>query len=198
MGKFTKIVLTLFTGVWLASCGQQQSDKASENEVRKTTQVYQDAFNQKDASKLAALWAPDATYINPVTGETADGREAIEKLYKDKFAQDKNRHLEVSVKSVEFPNPDEAVERGVMKVTAPDQPTKQMAYAVGYVRENGKWLVSDINEIELQEAPDNSEHLMELAWLIGKWEDSDDNVEITFDNQWDKNKNFIIQHFNMT
>ena len=32
---------------------------------------------------------------------------------------------------------------------------------------------------------------------MGKWEDSDDNVEIFFDNQWDKYKNFITQQFKM-
>lgn len=193
-------VLALLTSFWLASCGQPQQskiEKADENEIRKVTQAYQEAYNQQDAEKLAALWASDAIYINPVTGESAEGREAIEKLFKDKFAKNVDKRVQITVKEIEFQNPSEAVERGVVKVTAPDQPTKQIAYAVGYVKENGKWLVNDINEIELQEIPDNSEHLKELAWMIGKWEDSDDNVEITLDNQWDKNKNFIIQHFNM-
>jgi hypothetical protein len=72
-----------------------------------------------------------------------------------------------------------------------------MAYQAEYVRENGKWLVNAIKEIEQQEPQSNFEQLKDLAWLIGKWEDSDDNIEILFDNQWDKYKNFITQHFKM-
>lgn len=176
---------------------QSKAENADENAIRQATREYQEAYNQQDAEKLAAFWASDATYVNPLTGEAAGGREAIAKLFKDKFAQNKNKRAEIKVTDIEFENPSEAVVRGVMKVTEEDQPAKKIAYAVGYVKEKGKWLVNDINEIEMQEATDNSEHLKDLAWLIGKWEDSDDNVEINFDNQWDKNKNFIIQHFNM-
>ncbi len=84
-----------------------------------------------------------------------------------------------------------------MKVTVDDQPVQQIAYQTEYVKENGKWLIKSIKEIELQEPSSNFEHLKDLAWLVGKWEDSDDNVDILFDNQWDKYKNFITQYFKM-
>lgn len=193
-----KIVLTLLSAAWLAGCSQaKQHEEAEENAIRNVVQAYQEAYNQQDAAKLAAQWASDASYINPVTGESAQGREAIEKLFKEKFAQGKKRHLEVAIKSIEFPNANEAIENGVMKVTIDDQPAQQMAYKAGYVKENGKWLVKAINEIKLQEPSSNFEQLKDLAWMVGKWEDTDDNVEILFDNQWDKYKNFITQHFKM-
>lgn len=198
MQKCSKIVLTLLSAAWLAGCGQaQQNKETDEKGIRNATQAYQEAYNQQDTAKLTTLWASDATYINPVTGESAIGREAIEKLFKEKFAQGKKRHLEIAIKSIEFPDTDEAIENGVMKVTVPDQPAQQAAYEVGFVRENGKWLVNAINEIELQEASSNFEQLKDLAWLVGKWEDSDDNVQILFDNQWDEYKNFLTQHFKM-
>lgn len=198
MQKCSKIVLTLLAAAWLAGCGQaQQNKQADEKAIRNAVQEYQEAYNQQDTAKLTALWASDATYINPVTGESAEGREEIEKLFKEKFAQGKKRHLEIAIKSIEFPNADEAIETGVIKVTVPDQPAQQAVYEVGYVKENGKWLMNAINEIELQEASSNFEQLKDLAWLVGKWEDSDDNVQILFDNQWDKYKNFITQHFQM-
>lgn len=198
MQTFSKIILILLAGAWLAGCGQaNQNEKSDEKAIRNVVQSYQEAYNQQDAAKLTAQWASDATYINPVTGESAEGREAIEKLFKEKFAQGKKRRLEITIKNIEFPNADEAIENGVMKVTVDDQPARQMAYQAGYVRENGKWLVKAINEIELQEASSNFEQLKDLAWMVGKWEDSDDNVGILFDNQWDKYKNFITQHFKM-
>lgn len=226
MQTFSKIVLTLLTAGWLAGCSQAQqndeadekgvqnsmqayevadneqdaakpNDEAEEKAIRNIIQAYQEAYNQHDAAKLSALWATDATYNNPVTGESAEGREAIEKLFKEKFADGKKRRLEIDIKSIEFPSEDEAIEDGVMKVTIDDQPAKQVAYEMEYVKENGKWLMNAINEIELQEPSSHFEQLKDLEWLVGKWEDSDENVDILFDNQWDKHKNFITQQFQM-
>lgn len=198
MQIYSKIVLSMLAAAWLVGCGQtQQNEKTDEKAIRNIVQSYQEAYNQQDAAKLASQWASDATYINPVTGEAAEGREAIENLFKQKFTQDHKRHLEITIKSIEFPNADEAVENGVMKVTIDDQPTQQVAYQAEYVKENGHWLIKAISEIELQEPPSNFEQLKDLAWLVGKWEDLDDHVDILFDNQWDKYKNFITQHFTM-
>lgn len=198
MQTFSKIVLTLLAAGWLVGCGQAKpNEEADGKAIRNVVQSYQEAYNQQDATKLAAQWASDATYINPVTGESAEGKEAIEKLFKEKFAQGKKRRLEIAIKSIEFPHPDEAIENGVMKVSVDDQPVQQMAYQTEYVKKNGKWLVKAINEIELQEPSSNFEQLKDLAWLVGKWKDSDDHVDILFDNQWDKYKNFITQHFKM-
>lgn len=198
MQKYSKIVLTLLTAVWLTGCNQtQQNDDADEKAIRNTVQAYQEAYNQQDATKLAALWASNATYFNPLTGESAEGREALEKLFKDRFAKEKKSHVDISIKNIEFLSADEAIENGVMKVTVPDQPVQQVAYEVGFVKENGKWVVNSINEIGQQEPSSNYEQLKELEWLVGKWEDVDDNVEILFDNQWDKYKNFITQNFQL-
>lgn len=198
MQTFSKIVLALLAVVWLAGCNQtQQNEEADEKAIRNVVQSYQKAYNQQDAAKLTAQWASDAIYVNPLTGESAEGKEAIEKLFKEKFEQGRKRHLEIMIKSIEFPSADEAIEKGVMRVSIDDQPTQQMAYQAGYVRKHGKWLVKAINEIELQEPSSNFEHLKDLAWLVGKWEDSDDNVDIVFDTQWDKYKNFITQNFKM-
>lgn len=198
MQTFSKIVLTLLAAAWLGGCGQaKQNENADETAIRNIVHSYQEAYNQQDAAKLTAQWAADAVYVNPVTGESAEGSAAIEKLFKEKFAQGKKRHLEVTTKTIEFPNANEAVQTGVMKVTGDDQPAQEMAYQTVFVRENGKWLVKAINEIELQEPPSNFEQIKDLAWLVGKWQDSDENVDILFDTQWDKHKNFITQNFKM-
>lgn len=45
--------------------------------------------------------------------------------------------------------------------------------------------------------PLSYEHLKELEWLVGKWEDNDkdDNVKVTSTFEWDEQKNFLLQHF---
>lgn len=195
MQTYSKIFLALLTMACLSGFIQVQQEE--EKAIRNTVQAYQKAYNEKDSAKLSSLFASDASYFNPVTGDSAEGREAIEKLFRDKFAEGNNRRLEVEIKSIEFLSADEALENGVMKITLADQPAKQFAYQLGYVKENGKWQINSINEIQLQEAPSNFEQLKDLAWLIGRWADTDENIEILFDNRWDKNKNFIIQDFIM-
>ena len=38
-------------------------------------------------------------------------------------------------------------------------------------------------------------NLKEIEWLIGTWEDQAEDVTILVNGQWDKYKNFILQHF---
>lgn len=198
MYSFFKVFLTLLMAFEVAGFTQgQSSEEADKAEIRNIVSSYQEAYNQQDAAKLTADWTSDAVYINPVTGDSAEGKEAIEKLFREKFAQGGKRHLEITVKSIDFPNADEAIEKGVMHVTIDDQPMQQLAYQTEYVRRDGKWLVKAIGEIELQEPFSNFEQLKELTWLLGKWEDFDDHIDITFDTQWDKHKNFITQHFKL-
>ena len=114
MQSFSKITLTLLLAVtWLiGSALTEPHAETDEKGIRDAAQKYQDAYNGQDATKFAALWASDATYLNPVTGESAEGREAIEKLFKEKFTQGKKRHLEVNIKDIEFPSENEAIENG--------------------------------------------------------------------------------------
>lgn len=186
-----KIMLILLAASWLS--GSEADEKA----IRNIVQSYQDAYNQEDAAKLTAAWASDAIYINPVTGDLAEGKEAIEKLFREKFSENKTRHLEIEIKSIEFPNADEAIEKGLINVTIDNQPAFKMAFQSEYTKENGKWLVKAFREIELQEPVSHFEQLKSLEWLVGKWEDSDENVDILLDTQWDKYKNFITQNFKM-
>lgn len=197
MQILTKIILTLLAVACLTGCEKNTQNEADEKAIRDIVQAQQEAYNNQDASKLTAQLASDAIYINPITGDSAEGKEAIEKLFKGKFAQSKKRRLEITIKNIEFPSPNEAIENGMMKVIIDDQEPLQMAYKTDYVKENGQWLIQALREVELQKPTSNFEQLKDLAWMVGKWKDSDDNVDILFDNQWDKYKNFITQHFNV-
>src|SRR3954454_15807980 len=105
MKTCSKLIMILLVAAWLSGCSQSKQNKESdEKAIRNIVQSYQEAYNQQDAAKLTAQWTSNATYFNPATGESAEGREAIEQLFKKKFALGKKRHLEVIIKSIEFPN----------------------------------------------------------------------------------------------
>lgn len=194
---FFKIVLIVL-GACVAGCSQMQSNEnTDEKGIREAVKAYQEAYNNQDAEKLSRLWVSDASYFNPLTGKSAEGRDEIEQLFKNMFAQENKKHLEITITNITFPNANEAIQNGIIKAMSPNQPEQQVAYQVKFVKQEGKWLLKTINEIELQAPFSNYERIKELAWLVGKWEDSDEHVQILFDNQWDTYRNFITEHFKM-
>ena len=64
-------------GVPRAFAADHAADQAA---IEKAIESYTAAFNAKDAKKLAAHWGPEAVYINPLTRNQVESREAIESL----------------------------------------------------------------------------------------------------------------------
>src|SRR6478736_5213679 len=65
------------------ACRADQSE--DEAAIRKSDEAYVAAYNKQDAKALAALWSPEAVYVDPETGEQAVGREEIEKEFAETF-----------------------------------------------------------------------------------------------------------------
>lgn len=177
--------------------GCKENPSNDENAVRTITQEYQEAYNHQDIQRMAALWASDAVYYNPQTGATAQGSDEITKLYEEQFGTNKGQRIEISANKIAFPSQEQAIQKGTMKVYIPEEPEAELAYQVTYVKKNGKWLINEIEEAELIKPPSNFEHLKDLAWLIGKWQDADDNIQVDLEVLWDKHKNFMTQNFKM-
>ena len=61
----------------------QAEDEAA---IRKNAEAYVVAYNNHDAKAVAAMWSPDAVYMDPSTGEAAVGQEEIEKVFAETLA----------------------------------------------------------------------------------------------------------------
>jgi uncharacterized protein (TIGR02246 family) len=176
----------------------QSEDEAA---IRKSDDAYTDAYNKHDAKALAALWSPEAIYVDPETGEQAVGREAIEKEFAETFAGLKDAKLEVAVKSIKFLSPNVAVESGTARVVRPKEEPDESTYSALFVKREGKWLLDRVTEEEAAAPsappPSNYEHLKDLEWMVGSWidNDEDDNATIQTDCDWTKNKNFMHRSF---
>lgn len=193
---FPYIMVTAF--FFLASFDKNPSDRSlDETEIRNNAKAYAEAYNQHDVDKLAKFWAQDATYINPVTGDIAEGRAAITEAFKEKFSGDDLPKIEITIDKIEFKEADKAIEKGHVKITHKDMTEENTAYEAQEVKEDGKWVLQQVREITIEQAPSHYEQLKDLEWLVGKWMDEDDNVDIRFNTVWDKNKNFLIQQFSM-
>lgn len=186
-------------GMALNVCQANQVD--DEAAIRKSDAAYIEAYNKQDAKALAALWSPEAVYVDPDTGNEIIGREAIEKEFAETFSNQKNSKLEIKAHAIKFLSPSVAVESGAARIIRPDAQPDESNYSALFVKQGGKWLLDRVSEEETpaepSAPPSNYEHLKDLEWMIGSWidQDSADRAVIQTDCNWTKNKNFITRSF---
>ena len=177
------------------AAGARAADEAA---IRAAGKAFMDAYQARDAKKLAALWSPEAVYTDPATGEETVGRDAIEKVFEEAFADKQDVKLSIDVSSIDFVSPNVAMIRGTAHVIRPGEDPEDSEFTAVRMKRDGQWLLDRVTEIEKEKAPpSNYEHLKELEWMIGSWHDDDPRpaVEIQTDCAWTKNKNFITRSF---
>lgn len=161
--------------------------------IRQVGGDYVDAFNGKDAKKLASFWSPEAVYTNRLTGEEVIGREAISKQFVEIFESGGDAKLEVDIASIEFLTPNVAIEKG--SATYVSDAPQQIPYSAVYIKRDGKWLLDRVTDDPQPMVASHYEQLKDLEWMIGSWVDQADGVEIQTDCNWTKNRNFITRAF---
>jgi uncharacterized protein (TIGR02246 family) len=201
MTTFRKLAGLLLLAALALPASSRAADEAAETQIRKGVDSYVEAFNRQDAKALAAHWAPEAVYVDDDSGEEFKGREAIEKYFARQFADAGKVKLEVAVTKVRFITADVASEEGQAKVTRPNKATSASNYVAIHVRQDGKWLIESVRETATgkRETQDEDapayERLQPLEWLLGRWVDEDENVQIETNCRWAKNRSFLSRSF---
>ncbi len=175
--------------------GQPGKPSGDEAAIRKADEAYVKAFNKHDAKALADLWSPDAVYLNRTTGDEVTGRAAIAEEFTAVFKGQPEVKLELSVQSIRFVSPNVAVEQGIAKTLAPKAKPEEEEYNAVYVRREGQWLLDRVTEKDKETTPSRYEQLKPLEWMIGRWVDKDDKVDIETECKWAKNQSFITRSF---
>src|SRR6478672_7077872 len=176
-------------------CADQADDEAA---IRKSDNAYVEAYNKQDAKALAALWSPEAVYVDPETGDESVGRDEIEKEFAGTFADNKDAKLDIKVNAIKIMSPNVAVESGTARIIRPKDEPDESTYSALFVKREGKWLLDRVTEEEPPvPPPSNYEHLKDLEWMVGSWidDDKDDDATIQTDCSWAKNKNFMTRSF---
>lgn len=171
---------------------------ADEAAIRAGAQKFVDAYNRRDSQTMASMWSPEAVYMDPATGESVVGRDAIAKQFDDAFAEAADAKLAVTVGSIEFVSPNVAIEKGTALVTYSDGEPEESEYTAVMVKRDGKWQLDRVSEsVKEEPPPSNYEHLKELEWMIGSWIDAGESPGVTVqtDCEWTKNRNFITRSF---
>lgn len=187
--------LSLMTSFLLFAPGHDLIADNDEALIKKQTQEYAAAFNRQDPKGIAAIWAEKGKYIDPESGEVILGRWNIEETFRSSFENSKHSELKIIVHSVTFPSSDQAIERGMAVLKEEGETPVFSAFRAFFTKENNKWLITEVREARVQSPPLENEHLKELEWLIGDWVDEDQDSKTAMRGEWDKYKNFIMQHF---
>ena len=147
-GRWTLAALsaTLLLAVSARAAETAPDRTPEENAIRAAVGLYVAAFNGGDAKALAALWSPEAVYMNPISGQQVIGRAEIEKQFVGIFTELKGAKLEAQTDSVQLVSPNVAIEHGTAKVTGGEQPPEQSEYTAVYVKRDGQWLLDRVTE----------------------------------------------------
>src|SRR5262249_5082346 len=86
-----------------------------EEALVKQAEAFVAAFHKGDAKAVAAFWMADGDYTDQ-TGKQMKGRAAIEKAFKEFFAENKGLKLRIDILSLRFVTPDVAFEEGTTEV----------------------------------------------------------------------------------
>ncbi len=184
----TGLMSTAATG--LAATPQSGERADDEKAIRATADDFVKAFDAGDAKAIGALWAPDAEYTDE-SGQTLQGRAAIEKEYAELFKEHRGATMTVAIESVRFLGADIAVEKGVARVKSPSQNADTAArYTVVHARRDGKWSMVVGRDAPYVSAS-NEDYLKDLDWLIGDWAPDAKDRPLRLHFEWMAQKNFI-------
>jgi uncharacterized protein (TIGR02246 family) len=170
---------------------------ADEKAIRATAEAFVKAFNAADVKAIGALWAPDAEYTDE-SGQSFQGRAAIEQVYADVFKQHLGAMMTVKIGSIRFLGPDVALEKGVARVKSPGGLADTAArYTVVHAKRNGQWTM--VSDRDVPYAPaSNDDYLKDLEWLIGDWRPQAKELPLRLHFEWMAQRNFIKNTFTVT
>ncbi|HTN04596.1 MAG TPA: nuclear transport factor 2 family protein [Planctomycetaceae bacterium] len=196
MRRMLLICLSTLTLAPASLPGQESAQPpAAETLIHQGVETYVKAFNDRDATALAAQWSPEAVYENRLTGEEVTGRAAIAEQFTKQFKELPDLKMEINVESIRLLSPNAAVEQGVAKLLSPKAEPEEVSYTALYVRQSGKWLLDRVTDGDTDSVPSNYGRLKSLEWLIGDWVDQDEQVSIETSCHWAKNQNFLVRSF---
>jgi len=178
-------------GATVAQAQQEAPD--DEAQIRKNIAAYLEAFHNRDAEAMAALWTEDGEYLTP-GGDVIKGRDALQESFERNFVEDKDVRVELDDPSVRVSSPSVAVEEGTAYVVRPDADPQVIDYVAVHVKQDGEWKLDSLREADAPE-PTSAEQLQQLSWLLGRWVDQDDESAVETTCEFTRHGNFITRSF---
>ena len=103
--------------------------------------------------------------------------------------------MTIDIKSIRFTK-SRAIEIGVATLTpAKGDPTTVAYRAIHAKQPDGKWLMTSVGPDVTAEGATSAGALDELSWMLGSWQDSEENVDVKCHCRWDAYHRFMLRTF---
>jgi uncharacterized protein (TIGR02246 family) len=190
-------LLVVMAGPALAAEDKTAGSETDEKAIRAAADEFVKSFNAGDAKAIGALWAEDAEYTDE-SGDTTQGRAAIQKEYADAFKEHPGAVMTVKIESLRFLGPELAIEKGVARVKTPGGAGDTAArYTVVHAKRNGNWSMVIGRDAPYVPAT-NEDYLKDLEWLIGDWTPEAKDQPLRMHFEWMAGRNFIKNTYTVT
>lgn len=193
------IILTVALAIvgygWLSAGAQPAPQDASKkadadrpsdrDAIKATVKSFAEAFEKGDSVK-AGSFLTEGAELNAEDAPPIRGRKALQDAITANFARSPGHKITLEPESLRFTSSVTAVEEGVMRTTIRAQAPVSQRYSLQFVKEDGKWVISNIREWSHDEGD-----LRDLEWLIGSWQAKNKDAEIKTTYEWIGHKAFI-------
>lgn len=180
-----------------AAPAMSAEDRQAAAALKANAKTFAEAFARHDAQAIAQFWTEDGDYVDD-QGHRLQGREAIEKEYKNLFAMQPQAVVRVSSDSVHVVAPGVAVEDGTIVMTpAPQMPPLVSRFTAVHVKQGDKWRISNVRETRFN-TTSNQAHLQDLSWLVGRWRAQKEDMAIDVTCQWGPGHAFLERRYEVT
>ena len=156
--------------------------------------AYEIAYANSDVPALVNFFTDDAEYTTE-EGRTFSGRAEIQAAIQAGLAANRGAKLAINADTVRLLGPESLLEKGSTTVTGADGETNGSLYTAIHVKKDGAWRINQLIETPLP-AITPQEHLRELGWLVGDWEETDqqDDLSIQSAYTWSRGGNFLTRN----
>ena len=173
------------------------SGRDDESAINKSIQELSTAFNKSDVEALVGLWAEDGEFIGE-SGKIYRGKPALKVFFKKALEDFKGYKQSMKSDSIRFVRPEVALEEGTVVMTSPENEPTTGKYTSVWVKQDGRWLLSRVRDLPIQEAEqkvESSDKLKGLAWMLGEWMDKEGKGAVSMDCKWYPGQTFLLQDY---
>jgi uncharacterized protein (TIGR02246 family) len=186
---FICVVSALVLTVCAAPVSRAAETTAAEDAVRRSAQVFTEAFDKGNAEAVAAQWTTDGEYT--IGSQSLKGREQIANAYREFFRTHPGAKMTVKIESIRVVAPTVAIEQGTASTTGGERGGRsEAAYTAVHVKQGEKWLMANVRESEMPSTSAPAD-LNDVAWLVGTWAANGDASKVQMSYEWMANKHFL-------
>jgi uncharacterized protein (TIGR02246 family) len=185
-------------GAKQAPARQAEKPKSSPEDeaVRAAAEALVKAYDARDAKAFAASFTAEGEYVDE-KGAVFHGRKAIEDEFAGFFKANPETAIEVQLVGARPIAAGIVAADGATRFTrAKGEPPIFGRCHLVCAREQGKWLVASLHEIEAaDEHFSHHEQVQQLEWLVGDWIDEGSDSHVHFSCRWDDGGNYLLRDF---